>query len=148
MSISFLFKPNPKKKTFRSTQAITESGQQKRLDYWTRIRGVEPDNLIFMDEMGVLLGLELTCSRSLRGQRAYTLKPFYRGTKITVIGAITNQGVLAMQTMPGFMKGDDFRTFMQNKVVPKLELGKVVVMDNLPAHKVKGIEVDDYCNWS
>lgn len=129
-----------KKKTFRSTQAITDEGQQKRLDYWRRIRGVDPDNLIFIDEMGVLLGLESTCSRSLKGQRAYTLKPFYRGTKITVIGAITNQGVLAMQTMPGSMKGDDFRTFMQNQVVPKLELGKVVVMDNLPAHKVKGIE--------
>nr|ADO19266.1 transposase [Nostoc flagelliforme str. Sunitezuoqi] len=121
----FLSKQNLtlKKKTFRSTQAITESGQQKRLDYWTKIRGVEPDDLIFIDEMGVLLGLESTCGRSLKGQRAYALKPFYRGTKITVIGAITNQGVLAMQTMPGSMKGEDFRTFMQNKVVPKLELG-------------------------
>lgn len=129
-----------KKKTFRSTQASTESGQQKRLDYWTRIQGVEPDDLIFIDEMGVLLGLESANARSLSGERAYTLKPFYRGTKITVIGAITNQGILAMQTISGSMNGDDFRNFIQNKVAPKLEQGKVLVMDNLPAHKVKGIE--------
>jgi transposase len=42
--------------------------------------------------------------------------------------------------MSGSMNGDDFRNFIQNKVVPKLEQGKVLVMDNLPAHKVKGIE--------
>lgn len=103
-----------KKKTFRSTQANTEEGQQKRLDYWTRIQLIPPDDLIFIDEMGVLLGLESANARSLSGQRAYTLKPFYRGTKITVIGAITNQGILAMQTISGSMNGDDFRNFIHS----------------------------------
>ncbi|WP_342002261.1 hypothetical protein [Chlorogloeopsis sp. ULAP02] len=45
--------------------------------------------MVFIDEMGVLLGLTRTHARSLYGQRAYDLKPFYRGAKVTVIGVIS-----------------------------------------------------------
>jgi len=44
---------------------------------------------VFLDETGVLLGLNLTHARSERGTRADAVKPFYRGKKVTVIGAIS-----------------------------------------------------------
>ena len=52
------------------------------------VKDIAPENLIFLDEMGVLLGLTRTQARSLQGTRVYHLKPFYRGAKVTVIGAI------------------------------------------------------------
>ena len=56
------------------------------------------------------------------------------------MGAISQRGVLALDTLNGSMKGDDFRTFIRTQLVPKLWPGAVVVMDNLAAHKVKGVE--------
>jgi transposase len=128
-----------KKKTFRSSQAAKEEVQIKRLAYWDAIRDVAPENLIFLDEMGVLLGMLREYGRSLKGERLYDFKPFYRGSRITVIGAITQNSIIAMKTLGSSMTGNDFRVFVQEDLAPKLWPGAIVVMDNLAAHKVKGI---------
>lgn len=67
-----------KKKTLRSTQAATERVQELRSQYWAKVKQIEPENLVFLDEMGVLLGLTRTHARSPQGSRVYELKPFYR----------------------------------------------------------------------
>ena len=75
---------NAKKKTLRSTQAATERVQKLRCEYWEQVKDIEPHNLVFLDETGVLLGLTRTYARSPRGSRVYDLKPFYRGARVTV----------------------------------------------------------------
>jgi putative transposase len=90
--------------------------------------------------MGVLLGLTRTQARSPHGTRVYDLKPFYRGAKIPVVGAISLKQVLAVMTMNGSMDGDAFKVFIEKCLVPQLWSGAVVVMDNLPAHKIAAIE--------
>ena len=95
-----------KKKTLRSTQAATERVQKLRGEYWEQVKQIEPENLVFLDEMGVLLGLTRTHARSPYGTRVYDLKPFYRGAKVTVIGAVSLKQVLAVMTLNGSMDGD------------------------------------------
>ena len=73
----------------RSTQAATDRVQKLRVEYWEKVKNIDPNNLVFLDETGVLLGLARTHARSQQGTRAYDLKPFYRGAKITAIGAIS-----------------------------------------------------------
>lgn len=90
--------------------------------------------------MGILLGLTRTYARSPQGTRVYALKPFYRGAKVTVIGAISLKQVLAVMTLNGSMDGDAFEIFIEKCLVPQLWSGAVVVMDNLPAHKLASIE--------
>lgn len=85
------------------------------------------------------MGLQRARARSRIGQRAYASKPYYRGSRVTVIGAATREGILAHETVNGSMKGQDFLEFVSQKLVPKLWPGAVVVMDNLPAHKVTGV---------
>ena len=41
--------------------------------------------------------------------------------------------------LDGPMNGDAFLAYVEQLLVPKLELGDIVIMDNLPAHKVTGI---------
>jgi len=96
-----------RKKTLRSSQAVTDRVQLLRCDYWEKVRDVEPKNMIFLDETGVLLtcrvtrhdGLMRHYARSEKGSRVYDLKPFYRGKKVTVIGAISMSKVLAVMTL-------------------------------------------------
>jgi len=131
---------NAKKKTLRSTQAATERVQKLRGEYWEQVKDIEPHNLVFLDETGVLLGLTRIHARSPRGSRAYDLKPFYRGARVTVIGAISLTGVVALMTLDGAMDGDAFQVFIEKCLVPQLWSGAVVVMDNLPAHKIAAIK--------
>ena len=94
---------------------------------------------VFLDETGVLLGLTRTHA-SNEAKRAYAVKPFYRGKKITVIGAISFQRLVALMTIENSMDSQAFEVFIAQCLVPQLWSGAVVVMDNLPAHKVDSIK--------
>lgn len=50
-----------------------------------------------------------------------------------------NQGFLTGFSFEGETNGDTFLWFVENVLVPCLWTGAVVVMDNLPAHKVTGV---------
>ncbi|MBN3962650.1 transposase [Nostoc sp. NMS8] len=81
----------------------------------------------------------MTHARSQMGTRAYSLNPFYRGSKVTVIGAISIKKVVALMTMNASMDGIAFELFIEKFLVPNLWSGAVVVMDNLSAHKLDSI---------
>jgi putative transposase len=130
---------NPQKKTRRSQQAQSDEAQQQRLDYWQQVSRLELHNLVFLDEMGVLLGLMHLMGRAPKGQRVYDIKPFYRGARVSVIGAIGASKVLALKVLDRSLTGEQFNQFLQADLVPQLWSGAVVVMDNLPAHKVQGV---------
>jgi hypothetical protein len=126
------------KKNIRSSQSATEKVQIYICEYWKKVKNIDPDNLVFLDEMGVLLGLTRTHARSRCGSRVYDLKPFYRGAKITVVGAISLKKLVGIMTLHGSMDGKAFSVFIEHFLVPNLWKGAVVVMDNLPAHSPGG----------
>jgi transposase len=123
----------------RSSQAATERVQKLRVEYWEKVKNIDPINLVFLDETGVMLGLTRTHARSQPGKRVYDLKPFYRGSKVTAIGAISIKKVVALMTMDDSMDGKAFEVFIEKFLVPQLWSGAVVIMDNLPAHKLASI---------
>ena len=41
-----------------------------RLEYWEKVKDIEPKNLVFLDDTGVLLSLRRTHARSERGTTA------------------------------------------------------------------------------
>lgn len=133
-------KTHTKKKTLRSSQAKTERVQNLKSEYWQKVRQVNPDNLVFIDEIGVLLGLTRTNARSPQKSRVDDFKPFYRGAKVTVIGAISTKQVLVVMTLNGSINGNAFKVFIEKCLIPQLWSGAVVVMDNVPSHKVEEID--------
>jgi transposase len=103
------------------------------------VKDIDLNDLVFLDEMGVLLGLMRTHARALPGERAYAFKPFDRGRKVSVIGAMTVSKVLAVMTFDDSMDATAFKAYVSELLVPQLWEGAVVVMDNLSAHKVEAI---------
>jgi putative transposase len=59
---------------------------------------------------------------------------------VTVIGAVSLKQVLAVMTLNGSMDGNALLVFVEKCLLPQLWSGAVVVMDNVPAHKVVAIE--------
>ena len=55
---------NRQKKQSGVAFAGTERVMKLRLEYWEKVKNIKPQNLVFLDETGVLLGLRRTHARS------------------------------------------------------------------------------------
>ena len=93
-----------------------------------------------MDESGCNRAMTRTHARSPKGQRAFGSAPRNWGENVSIIGAISQAGPLATMWLPGATDGNAFLAYLKEVLVPRLWQGAVVVMDNLGAHKVKGVK--------
>jgi transposase len=50
------------------------------------------------------------------------------------------QGVTAPSVLSGSINGASFLTYIKESLVPTLRKGNVVILDNLPVHKVAGVK--------
>lgn len=62
------------------------------------------------------------------------------GENITMLAAPSVTGISATMTLNGAVDGIVFKTYVEQVLCPTLQAGEIVVMDNLPAHKVAGIQ--------
>lgn len=77
--------------------------------------------------------------RALKGQRICEATPQGRWQVLTTLGAMSQRGIEAAMTIPYPTDGDIFTTYVREVLSPKLQAGDVVILDNLSAHKVRGI---------
>ena len=56
---------------------------------------------------------------------------------MTFIAGLRHDGMTAPWVLDGPMDGPAFITYIKTQLAPTLQKGDVVVMDNLPAHKVR-----------
>jgi putative transposase len=68
---------------------------------------------VFLDKKGVLLGIMRRIARSMKGEIVYDIKPFSRGSRVTVVGAISPKKLIAMKTIGKSMNGENFLKFVQ-----------------------------------
>ena len=78
-------------------------------------------------------------ARSPRGQRAHGKAPVNYGKNVTLIGAMSLEGIIAPMSVEVATSGDVFKAYLDQVLCPVLRPGQIVVMDNLPAHKVSGV---------
>jgi transposase len=61
------------------------------------------------------------------------------GANVTMLAALSRQGVGAVMTVDGATDAAVFHAYVEHVLGPTLVPGDVVIMDNLRAHKVAGI---------
>jgi transposase len=96
---------------------------------------VEADRLVFVDEMGSNTSLYPLCAWSPSGERARCSVPRNRGKNTTLIASVTIEGMGPSLAIEGSTDALAFETYIEQCLVPTLQAGQVVVMDNLNAHK-------------
>jgi transposase len=74
-----------------------------------------------------------------RGEPVEDVRPRNRGTVITMIGALTLDGLTAMMTIEGGTDADVFEAYVEHFLVPELSHGDIVVLDNLGAHRTRRV---------
>jgi transposase len=93
---------------------------------------LDPADLVFIDETGASTKMARVYGRAKRGKRCRAAG-HWKTTTFT--GALRCSGMTAPMVLDGPMNTAAFRAYVEQVLVPTLESGDIVVMDNLPAHK-------------
>jgi len=108
---------------------------------WIREQGLlDSTHLVFIDETSVNTSMTRAYGRSLRGERVTGHVPFAAWKTFTFIAALRCDEMTAPMLIKGAMSGEVFLAYIEQCLVPTLRRGDIVVMDNVPAHKVEGVQ--------
>ena len=76
--------------------------------------------------------------RSPRGERCRASVPHGHWKTTTLIAGLRLDGLAAPMVVDGAMNGEMFTAYTEIILAPTLAPGDIVILDNLPAHKVTG----------
>jgi transposase len=122
-----------KKKSPHAAERDTPEVQRKRRSFRRKVRPIEPERLVFVDETGVTTAMTPTRGRAPRGERVEAAAPA-SWESVTVIAAMGLDGVRAPLAFPGSVNAATFEWYVERVLVPALHRGDVVVFDNLSSH--------------
>jgi transposase len=114
----------------------------ERRAFEAEVRGLDPQDLVFVDETGVTTAMTRRYARAPKGRRAVGTAPCGSWRRLTVLGALGTAGVGAAMSVEAATSTAVFLAFLDRVLVPELvrtKPGAVVVMDNLSAHKVAAV---------
>jgi transposase len=98
------------------------------------------EELVFIDESGLHLGMTRAYGRALSHERVKSVAPFNKGMRVTMIAAIGVEEVKTALYGNWHLDGDIFVSFIKHCLLPMLQPGQTVIMDNLSTHKVKEVK--------
>lgn len=107
---------------------------------WARVqKRLDARRLVFIDETSANTRMTRACGRCPRGERLIAAAPFGTWKTLTYTAALRCDGLTAPFILDGPMDGDAFLAYLDQVLVPSLKPDDIVVMDNLPVHKVEGV---------
>ena len=100
---------------------------------------LDPARLVWIDEAGCYCNMTRPYARAPRGQRALGSVPRNRGRGVTVIASLSLSGIGPTMTLDGGTGHDDFARYLDEVLLPTLDPGATIVMDNLSAHRPRAV---------
>jgi transposase len=129
------------------TKKVLHASEQEREDVararrrWIREQGLlDSTHLVFIDETSVNTNMTRAYGRGLEGERVIGRVPFAAWQTLTFVAALRSESMTAPMLIKGAMNGEAFLAYVEQCLVPTLERGDIVVMDNVPSHKVDGVQ--------
>jgi transposase len=99
----------------------------------------DPAPLVFLDETATSTNMVRLRGRCPRGQRLIAHVPHGHWKTITFVAGLRRRAVVAPLVLDGPMNATIFVTYLKERLAPKLKRGDVVIMDNLPVHRVAAV---------
>lgn len=114
--------------------------RQRRTDWFEhRLPTIadRPERVVFIDETSVKTNLTRLRGRALRGTRLTMDAPFGSWGTQTLIAGLTPDALIAPWCIRGAMDGPAFAAWVREVLIPEIEPGTVVILDNLATHHNK-----------
>lgn len=107
-----------------------------RREAWQRAAPtLRPADLVFVDESGIATNMGRAYGRAVGGRRAVGALPYGRWERLTLLGGLSLDGLVACMSVEGASDAAVMVAFTEQVLVPVLHPGQVVVLDNLSAHR-------------
>jgi len=123
------------KKTLHAAEQDRPDVAKARAEWKDTRHTLDPGKLVFIDETGTATNMVRTRGRCERGQRLLAKVPHGHWKTTTFVAGLRFDAITAPFVIDCPMNRDIFLTYLQECLVPTLNQGDIVIMDNLPAHK-------------
>ena len=128
------------KKTAHAAEQNRPDVAARRWAWFESQPDLEPERLVFIDETAASTKMARLRGRSKRGQRCRAAVPHGHWKTTTFTAGLRVGALTAPMLLDGPMNGAAFLAYVEQVLVPTLAPGDLVIMDNLPAHKVSGVK--------
>jgi transposase len=127
------------KKTLFAIEQSRADIARKRARWQAWQTRLDPRQLIFIDETWIRTNMAPLRGWGQKGQRLDGFAPHGHWRTMTFLGALRYDGLSAPCVFDGPINGEYFTAYVKQILVPTLEPGKIVIMDNLGSHKSKAV---------
>lgn len=108
----------------------------RRREQWRKYQGrLDPRRLVFIDETWAKTNMTPIRGWAPRGQKLVARAPFGKWRTLTFLAALRYDRIDAPCVLDGPINGQSFTAWVEQFLVPTLNPGDVVIMDNLGSHK-------------
>lgn len=112
---------------------------RRRRQWRAHQASVDPKRLVFIDETWAKTNMAPLRGWGPRGQRLIGKAPHGRWRTLTFLAALRHDRIEAPCLFNGPINGRKFRAYIEQFLIPTLQPGDVVVLDNLGSHKGKEV---------
>src|SRR5215469_13772959 len=128
-----------KKTLYAAEQKRAEVARERRR--WMRRQGMfDPAQLVFIDESWTNTSMVRLRGRCPRGERLIGYAPLGYWKTITFVARLRVRAMVAPFVVEGAMNGPMFLAYVKQCLAPTLRRGDIVIMDNVPVHRVAGVK--------
>ncbi|MEP7288964.1 MAG: IS630 family transposase [Chloroflexota bacterium] len=124
----------------KKTLGAVECDEEARRIFREVIGKLKTEDVVVVDESGSRIGMVPLYGRAPRGSRVYDRVIRNYGKNVTVLASMSLNGMQAAMTLEGAVDEAAFETFVRKVLLPTLQLGQIVIMDNLSSHKSAVVE--------
>jgi transposase len=118
----------------------TERKEEERKQWQAKAQKTDRRKFIFLDECGSNIALTRLYARAPKGKRAYGSIPRNRGKNVTLLTCLSLQGIGESLIVDGAVNAELFEKYIEHILLPSLQPGQIVVMDNARIHKGKRVK--------
>ncbi len=124
----------------KKTSGAYERDEAARQDWCAVAETLPARRMVVLDESSTHLDMVSAYGRALRGQRAFVKHRRNYGKNMTLLAGLTLDGISAAMVIEGAVTTEVFVTFVEQVLLPTLQPGDIVILDNLAVHKVRQVE--------
>ncbi|MDG2992098.1 IS630 family transposase, partial [Candidatus Synechococcus calcipolaris G9] len=121
--------------TRKKTYGYRERNEDRRQAFLTQLAHYDPAEIVYLDEAGVDNTIDYPYGYCHQSERFHALRLGHRTQRISMIAGWCDRQILAPMTFEGYCNSDLFENWVEQFLVPELNAGQLVVLDNASFHQ-------------
>ena len=119
----------------KKTYGYQERDEEKRVEFREKLEKIANNRKIYVDEAGFDNREDYPYGSSLKGERCQGLKSGKRTERVSWLAALKSGKIFAPLSFQGSCNKNLFETWLKDCLLPKLERGDIIIIDNASFQK-------------